>query len=141
MDTVNVCLKQRSEERGASFIKKLFGKRKNLKHLILLFVGIVLVVISLGRGASSDDTSSTSGDAEALESILSEVEGVGRCRVLISYEEAGGGYYSGSKERRVYAVIVVCRGAKSAKVESRVRDAVSSLYGIGYNRVTVLEMN
>ena len=133
-------MRQSSEGSFSSFVKGFFGKRRNIKHIVLLLVGIVLIVISLYGAPRETDVASV-GDAEALETILSEVEGVGRCRVLISYESKETGYYAKSSERRVYAVIVVCRGAKSAKVESRVRDAVSSLYGIGYNRVTVLEMN
>ena len=138
----SVHLRQSSEVSILAFMKDLFEKKKIAKPLFLLFIGVVLVTIALGTGSAASESGAVSdSDAVALESLLSEVEGVGRCRVLISYEQIDAGYYSKGAEKRVYAVIVVCRGAKSAKVEARIREAVSSLYGIGYNRVTVLKMN
>ena len=59
-----------------------------------------------------------------LESVLAEVEGAGRVRVLCSEEGAA----------------VVCEGAADASVRLAVTRAVAAYTGLGSNEITVLPM-
>ena len=41
----------------------------------------------------------------------------------------------------ICAVAVACEGGDIVEVRSRVCELISSLYGIGYNRITVLKLS
>ena len=90
--------------------------------ITLLAVGILLIVFGTATTLEKEEKS---GEQE-LAQMCSSLSGVGECRVMISYD--GG---------RVIAVAVVCEGGDIPIVKERVCDLVSSLYGIGYNRITV----
>lgn len=73
--------------------------------------------------------------AEGLEARLadmcSEIDGVGECRVMITYSEDG---------ESVYAVAVLCDGGDSVAVRERITELMVSLFGIGSNRISVLKI-
>ena len=62
------------------------------------------------------------------------MEGVGECRVMMTY-------YPDSNEERVYAVLVLCEGAESPDVRERITSLCCSLYGIGSHRVEIQKLN
>ena len=71
------------------------------------------------------------GPEAQLSELCSSIDGVGRCRVALTFGEG----------EEVYAVAVLCDGAENAKVRSKVCELISSLYGIGYNRISVLKIS
>ena len=88
--------------------------------LLFLALGVMLMLIP-GSGKSS----STLSQSDALVSeILSSTQGVGDCLVLISDK----------------GVVVVCRGADSAKVKMQIIQAVSSYTGYSSDKITILKM-
>lgn len=120
-------LKLRSDKSFRDFLKS----NGNLFRVGLILVfGIVLILI----GSISDGKRTESVDADGLESRLadmcSDIEGVGECRVMITYDDGGD----------VYAVAVLCDGGDSATVRARVTDFIGSLFGIGSNRISVLKI-
>ena len=81
-----------------------------------------------------------------IESLCSDVSGVGRCRVFITFERGVQDTYKGSniiesKPPKVLGVTVVCTGGDSDAVKSSVTEMISALFDIGYNRVAVLKLN
>jgi hypothetical protein len=68
------------------------------------------------------------------------VEGVGECRVIITYTTVGDSYYQ-SASKKVYAVAISCEGAKRVGVKANLTELVSSMFGIGTNRVSVLPLD
>ncbi|MBO7197060.1 MAG: hypothetical protein J6V80_07065, partial [Clostridia bacterium] len=66
--------------------------------------------------------------------MCSLIEGVGECRVMITYDPD-------SREERVYAVLVLCEGADSASVRERITSSLSSVYGIGSHRIEIQKLN
>ena len=68
---------------------------------------------------------------EELTEICSSLSGVGRCRAVICYGEGGS----------VSAVAVLCEGADSVFVRERITELITSLYGIGANRIAVLKID
>ena len=122
--------------------------------MIALFalVGIFFVVVSTSSGSSKPSDGELSLDEykerlEAeIESLCSDIEGVGRCRVFITFERGVQDTYKGStviesKPPRVLGVTVVCRGGDSDAVKSSVAEMICALFDIGYNRVAVLKLN
>ena len=130
----NAWFKSLSNSRLALLFK---DKGSFLKIAVLLFLGLTLLFFGAGSAAKrNDDTDSTElSDSEELERICSSVLGVGDCRVIIGYTPS-----SKLSERRVESVCVVCEGANSAKVQKRLTELLSSLYGVGTNRIYIAPM-
>ena len=111
----------------------IFKKRGMLPVMLCLALGILLVFL----GTEGDGSAAvTAGTEESISAILSEMEGVGECRVLISYETEGASWGSAGREV-VSGIVVVCEGGSSDAVKRRLTEALSSLYGIGTNRIKV----
>ncbi len=89
---------------------------------VLAAASALLLLIPSGSDGAEDGSAS---EAESrLESVLAEVEGAGRVRVLCSEEGAA----------------VVCEGAADAAVRLAVTRAVAAYTGLGSNEITVLPM-
>ena len=109
----------------------LFLKEKGRFSLIILFVGVLLILIGSISGGGSDKEALPTLE-ERVGDICSMTEGVGECRVMITYESDG---------ETVYGVAVLCEGAGSDSVEAEITDLLCSLFGIGANRISILKIN
>lgn len=113
--------------------ESLFGLIKRNRRLVLviaiLVLGVFLVILgSVGMGGKRE---AEADDEEArLSSLLSGIDGVGECKVMISLNSRG----------EVASAVVVCRGASDVEVRRALLEAVTSLYGIGSNRVSIAKM-
>ena len=100
--------------------KNLAEKLEQFKYpLVVLVIGVALMLLPLG----SSSTGSAS-EEEPMALLLSDTEGVGESRVLIS--ENG--------------VVVVCQGAENARVRLDIIRAVSSYTGFTSDKITILKM-
>ncbi|MBR0355246.1 MAG: hypothetical protein IJK35_07720 [Oscillospiraceae bacterium] len=87
--------------------------------LLILALGLLLMMMPGGKDKQPEN------DAAALfQQALSEAEGVGDSRVLISE----------------HGVLVVCEGGDSAGVKLDIIRAVGSYTGFGSDRITILKM-
>lgn len=123
------------------------GKKRFTFILILLSVGLLLVALSSVNKTEVTDSAGLSEYKEELEERLerlcSEVDGVGRCTVMVTFSRGEENTYKGSKltESRppeVLGVTVVCDGGDNAAVRARLTEMLSALFGIGSNRIAVL---
>ena len=105
-----------------------FAKNKR-GVLILVSVFVVLVILCLIPERSAEDVEYPDEEAR-LSAVVAEVYGVGRCELMINYTDGG----------EVFGVIVLCEGAENAGVRARLTDLLSSLYGIGTNRISILKI-
>ena len=110
-----------SENLIIPFIKK--NKWLSLIALLLLLGVLLMSLPEQGGGAHSDEES-------RVAELCCGVRGVGRCTVMLNI-----------KEGEVISAAVLCEGADSPSVESQVKELISSLYGIGYNRISVLKIS
>ncbi len=111
-------------------VREFFAHTGAVKLLLPLIIGVLLIVFS-GIGSSEKPIAT---EEERTAELCSLVDGVGDCRVMITYRETEG-------EEQVYAVAVLCDGAESVQVRSELTELICSLYGIGANRVKVLHLN
>ena len=71
-------------------IKKLFKDKKSIIYICIIFaVGIFLMSGTPKTAAKIENTKQTRDISRQLEKILSEVEGAGNVKVLISYSSSG----------------------------------------------------
>ena len=145
MENVRLCLSLRDK------IDCIFKDKKKLFALVLLLaVGLVLIILPSAKVEQTEQLGQTLEEYKAcleaeLASICSSVEGVGECRVMISFERGAENTYKGSaliesKPPKVMGVGIVCAGGERAEVRSELCSLVTSLFGIGANRVSVAEL-
>ena len=112
-----------SENHFLAFLKK--NKWAFLLLLLVLF-GALLIILSNNMG----DTTTDGSDEGRIATLISGIDGAGRVEVVIN-----------KKEGEVISCAVVCSGGDSERVVSEVKALISSLYGIGYNRISVLKLS
>ena len=124
------------------------GRRRLLAVALLLFVGALLILLPFSTGKEEKSELTLEEYKVDLEeevaSIASGVKGVGKCRVLITFERGAQNTYKGGEliETRpplVLGVTVVCDGADSDNVRVRLTDMITALFNIPSNRVAVLK--
>lgn len=118
-------------------IKEALLTNGYFKIAVLLALGLLLIFFGM-RGDEAVSTSITDGETleERVSTLLSSLEGVGECKVLITYEEKALGYGKDT-EKLISGIAVVCDGGDSIVVKERVSSVLSSLFGIGKNRIRV----
>ena len=113
------------------FREFLSSDGKGARLGLIILIGIALIFVgSLGSGDDGEKQDSAT-EEERLSEMCSMMEGVGECRVMVSY----------GKDGEVYAVLVLCDGADLPSVRERIISSVTSLYGIGSNRVEIQTLN
>ena len=113
--------KSASENTFISFIKK---NKTALILILIILIGILLLCLP------SNKLSGGESEEKRLAELCSAIDGVGECSVLLNM-----------KDGEVVSVAILCEGADSSEVEADIKELVSSLYGIGYNKVTVLKLS
>lgn len=142
---------------GFGEIKELIKSEKGVK--IIFAVGLILIiVIAFGglftksgtknsgtqRTAAEEFTAYESSLEQRLTSILSEIEGVGNVRVMVTLETTEQTEYGKNADMlisvtapQVRGVIVVCDGGDSVTVKEKVTDAVRGVFGINTLHISV----
>ena len=125
--------------------------KKTALYVFVLVVGVILILISGSIFGDAEEEHSAKTDyeerlCEELEKLCSSVDGVGRCRVYVTFSRGEQNTYKGSnlvetRPPKVEGVTVVCRGADSERVEAELCEMISALFGIGYNRIAILKLN
>lgn len=100
-------------------LKRLIPEKFRIPALVLI-LGLALMLLP-GMGSAEKDAA---GPEEKLQTLLSETNGVGKARVLIS--DTG--------------VVVICAGAEDPRVHLDILRAVGSYTGFGSDKITVLKM-
>lgn len=140
-------LKLKSDNRFMEFLK---SKRSSWVFIAALIIGVLL--LSVGGGQEGGGTQKA-GELEEygaamearLEELCSGLEGVGRSRVMITFSSGEITLYEGSRAvgkrpPEVMAVTVLCDGAESDLVVARLVEMLSSMLGIGANRVKIMKL-
>lgn len=113
------------------FLQFLSSSKRLAVVGVAVAMGILLILI--GRNGAFETGNKVNEGEIAISELCSMTEGVGECRVHVTYREVDG-------EQTVYAVAVVCEGADSVAVRQRLTSLMRSLYGVGSNRVEILKM-
>lgn len=128
-------------------------KKKFMGVVLLVSLGIMLLAFSSSGGEEHSAVASEMTleeykrrTEEELSELCSSVEGVGKCRVTLTFERGAENSYKGSnliesKPPKVLGVSVVCRGGDLDSVKSELTSLFQALYGIGSNRISVLKLN
>ena len=95
---------------------------------------VLLAMLLMGRDADGGMTR----EEKRLASTLSSIQGAGRVRVTLYYEQSGSAF-SGAAQR-VTGALAVASGAGSVGVRLRLTEALETLLSLEPGSVLVLEM-
>ena len=124
-------MKSSSDKSFSDFI----GKIPRSVKLFACLAAVLVVIFSLLPNEEAEGGEPC--DEEQISELCSMIEGAGECRAVITYEEKKS-YFSSEGEKSIVAVAVICEGASDVKVEAKIKRLISSMYGIGTNRIEVL---
>lgn len=135
-------------DRISEFIRSILKDKKRLMIFAAAAIGILMMLIPFGNSDGKGEVSLDEYKAaleEEIAELCSRVEGVGRCTVCVTFAEGEQVQYRSSNvvsstPPRVMGVAIVCEGAGSPLVRAAIIDCMTSLFDIGSNRVSVLEM-
>lgn len=112
-----------------NFIRYFKDKGRLPMVILTLAIGALLILIGSSDGAEHE---ATEGIEERIAAACSEIEGVGECEVMV-YRS------SPDTEGEVVSVIVICDGGDSVEVRARLTSMLSSFFGIGANRIRIVQ--
>ncbi len=112
---------------GRDFSEFIKGMKKPAVIIPALLSAVLLLFGAIFEGGGEE----AALPADSLTSLCQQIDGVGRCETLVNRDEDG----------NVLAVAVVCDGAESISVKEKLYKLISSLYGVGYNRISVLKFS
>lgn len=153
--------------------------RKNKTLILICFLSLILLVFFVdgkrGDGTTGKGESELYPKTETLrkdlESLLSEMSGVGKCTVLITFSDMGETVYACDEDvssvdgkvtsdrkyvlmssrseglilkvhsPSVSGVAVICQGGDSTRVKNDVTEVLSKALGITADRISVKKMN
>ena len=116
-------------------IKKALFSKGYTGAVALLVLGGLLIMLGGGIMTNKEQSADYQiTEEERLSEMCSQMSGVGRCRVMLTYR-------GGERDGEVYAVLLLCEGADSLSVRRDLTALVCSLYGIGANRVEIFTLN
>lgn len=101
-------------------------KKQDKRILVPIALFIIVILILIFFGDSGEDSQPIENTESKLEMLCSQIDGVGECQVMVTY-----------RNDEVFAVAVICEGAESIRVKEKIVELITSIYGIGSNRVTV----
>lgn len=144
-----------SQEKKSKFSLSSITKQQ---WIVLLLVGVLLAVIALpvkkeggGQTAGTQTAWESAQDSSQmtekermerqLEEILSQVEGVGEVRVLLSLKEGGdSGFYGTESSLSVQGVLVAAQGVENSVVERNIQQAVMALFPVEAHKIKIMKM-
>ena len=113
-------------------ITKLLKKKNNQILLIILIIGVVMI-FATGEKEKEEDVIS---EGERLEQILSDIKGVGRVSVMITYRE---NIKNGREEKEAKGVLITADGADIPFVKSEISDAACAVLDLPIHKVCVFK--
>lgn len=136
-------------------LKEYIKGDKRIKLILILGVTVIILIAFSGISGKKSETVSTASIGELsqyerkleerLSDILSEIEGVGNIRVMITLDTSEESEYGKSKDMllsvkapEVRGVIVVCDGGDNVIIKEKITSAVSGVFRISTTRISVI---
>ena len=115
----------------SGFFSALFEKKATVACLLCaLLLGLALFFYTPSEQAAP------SGEISDTAEMCAAVEGVGECRVVVTHKRDK----NGKETDEVFSVAVICEGADNVFARARLTELITSLYGIGSNRVSIVKL-
>ena len=112
------------------------------KNYSIIVIGICAVVLLFflseifGGTGGVAETDNVTLESE-LESFLMNLEGVGRCEVMIYMDTSSKTSYSAAVQTKISGIAVICDGGNNSSVKNAVIEVLTRLFGLSGNRISV----
>lgn len=141
---------------GFSGVRDWIGKRMKNRNgtdfIIMILIGVLVLIVAVPTGTSRQTQRAQKEEEDAQEAqamqqtykscmerelteLLETMEGVGKCRVMLTVEEGS------TAGPRVASAVVVAQGGGNAGVVSNISRAVMSLFQLEAHKITVVKMS
>ena len=110
---------------------------KRMEWILLLAVAAALILVMTSR--SAPESGQTTLEAR-MEAVLSQVQGAGCVRVLVSEGEGDTQAFSQENLQSVRGVVIVADGADDIRVALELSAAAQALTGVDAGKIQVLKM-
>lgn len=137
-------------------LKSFMTEKKSYVYLIMIFVtGLFLLIVFKSVPSENNsnifdagkyETDTYNSDEKRMEKILSEIDGVGECSVMIvkndKFDNARTGFLSDNTKtigQTYNGVIIVCEGGDNEELMFKIRRAVSSALSVPIYKVEILK--
>lgn len=132
--------------------KNVLSGRKGKALIILFAVGAALLIFSFvpqNDGSQAEDKSLYEYKRELeeeLTKLCQNVDGVGKCKVMISFSEGERLEYKAGElisvsPPKVQGVSILCEGGARDSVKAELTELASALFDIGKNRICILKIS
>lgn len=132
---------------------KIIQKLKTVKH-IEIWIAILISVLAIGLyfclsakdGTTKKTTNflnNSSGEESDLETIISQIKGVGKVKVLITSTQTKGLTQKSDVSQmpnEIIGVIVVAEGASDADIKVKILKSIQTATGVTVDKITIFEM-
>ncbi len=108
-----------------------FLKSEGISRLIApIAIGLaMLLLLSLVGNNDGKSEEEKAAAQPTLAEMCTAIDGAGECKVMLTY---------GDKGEKVTAAAVIYTGGGGLETERELKELISSLYGIGTNRIAVI---
>ena len=113
---------------------------KKKQWVLILLIGVLLIVIAMPtKSGSVQDANMSYGSSKRnaiemesrLESLLSNMQGVGQVQVMMTYNE----------DDRAEGIVILAEGAKNAVTIRKITEVVQALFDVDLHKIKVIESN
>lgn len=127
-----------NKEKALNFIKD----KNNLMIICVIVIGVMLMTSFSKTDSGREDMTVPNSQEEKLEKILSDIDGAGDVRVMLTYENI----YEKSNAFDVSAtpdnatvrgVIVTADGAENMKIKYELTKAVAAVLGVEVHKICI----
>lgn len=133
-------------------VKKIVEKCKKIKGFEIICALVIAVIaiciyFSVNAITTNDNAKKTSATDQSgligeVQDILSKIEGVGECQVLITYKTADKSEEvpALNSTDNIQGVVVVAEGANDVLARIKITNALCTLLKIEANKIQIFEM-
>ncbi|MDD4689207.1 MAG: hypothetical protein PHE51_05615 [Eubacteriales bacterium] len=108
------------------------------KKIIILLAVIGLSIVCIGNMGGGEDPVYSSEEIR-LQNILSQIEGVGEVRVMLSKKESKSSFYT-DKEDGYLGAVVTAEGGEKISVKEKIIDAVRAVTGLQSHKIVIYKL-
>lgn len=127
-----------NKEKALNFIKD----KNNLMIICVIVIGVMLMTSFSKTDSGREDMTVPNSQEEKLEKILSEIDGAGDVRVMLTYENTyeKSNTFDGSTatdNATVRGVIVTADGADNVRIKYELTKAVAAVLGVEAHKICI----
>ncbi len=115
---------------------------KNLKlnKKYILIVGIIGVALMMFNGGKKEENIYMN-EEKKLVSILSDIDGVGKVKVMLTVNEETTSVFSEESTSKYIGAIILAEGGEKSSIKEKIIKAVNAVTGLDAHKIVVYKLD